>query len=293
LKTSFALPMKLSFVVCLWATTTLLCTAQTVVIANQPEQAATTQPGVMNKTTVVLDAGHGGADHGAHISDSVQEKDVTLALALKLQAALTARGLTVVMIRASDTADRPTSANNASLTAPSATPAPLTLDDRAGLANHARASACLLLHATNSGHGVHLFASELDGVMYEAPVLPWSNAQAAWVLESAQLERKVSDALRQANIPRIASKASIRPVDSLTCPAIVVELAPENEDVTSINNGAYQQRVADGLAGALDPWSKQVQAPNKLLPPPKPKPAPKVVDPTAAPAGTGTPVVQR
>ena len=32
----------------------------------------------------VLDAAHGGADNGARISDSIHEKDVTLALALKL-----------------------------------------------------------------------------------------------------------------------------------------------------------------------------------------------------------------
>jgi N-acetylmuramoyl-L-alanine amidase len=292
LKTSLSLSMKPTIVACLLVAATLPCLAQTVVIANQPEQAASTQPGVMNKATVVLDAGHGGADHGAHISDSIQEKDVTLALALKLQTALAAGGLTVVMIRTSDAADRPIPANSANLTGPSATPAPLTLDDRAGIANHARASACLLLHATDSGHGVHLFASELDGVMNEAPVLPWSTAQAAWVLESVQLEHRISDALRQANVPRIASKASIRPVDSLTCPAIVVELAPENEDVNSINDGASPQRVAGSLAGALDAWSKQVQPPNRLVPPPKPKLAPKVVDPNIAPAATAKPAVQ-
>jgi N-acetylmuramoyl-L-alanine amidase len=286
--------MKLTFAACLLAGAATPCGAQTVVVANQPEQAATTQPGVMNKTTVVLDAAHGGADTGARISDSIQEKDATLALALKLQAVLATRGLTVVMTRTTDAADKPTTTSSANASGvPTVAPIPLTLDDRAGIANHARGSACLLLHATNSGHGVHLFASELDGVSNEAPVLPWATAQAAWVLESVQLERKLSEALRQSGVPRIASKASIRPVDSLTCPAVVVELAPESEDVKSVTDGAYQQRVAESLAGALEAWSKQVQPPNRLVPAPKPKPAPKPADPsTPTTPKTSVPAVQ-
>jgi N-acetylmuramoyl-L-alanine amidase len=280
------LSMKSSFVVCLLAATALPCIGQTVVIANQPEQTATTQPGLVNKTTIVLDAAHGGSDNGARISDSLHEKDVTLALALKLQTVLGSRGLTAVMIRTTDAADRPSTTN------PSAQAA-LTLDDRAGTANHARGSACLLLHATNSGHGVHLFASELDGVMNEATVLPWSTAQAAWVLESVQLERKISETLRQSGVPRVAGKASIRPLDSLTCPAVVVELAPENDDENSVNDGAYQQRVAESIAAALDAWSKQVQPPNRLVPQPKTKPTAKLADPSATSSPkTAAPAVQ-
>ncbi len=253
------------------------CFTQTVVVANQPDQAATIQPGVMNKTTVVVDAGHGGADNGARIGDSIHEKDVTLALALKLQAVLQSRGLTVVMTRTTDDADKPGTTNSA--TGQVTSGAPMTLDDRAGIANHARGSACLLLHATSSGHGVHLFASELDGVSNEPAVLPWSTAQAAWVVESAQLERRLGDALRQTGVPMLVSKASVRPVDSLTCPAVVVELAPETEEAKSVMDSDYQQRVADSIAGALDAWSKQVQPPNRLVPVPKPRPKP--VQPTA------------
>ncbi len=238
--------------------------AQTVVVATQPDQtAAQTLPGTMNKMTVVLDASHGGADNGALIGGAVQEKTVTLALALKLQSLLTARGFTVVMTRTADTADRP-----------SAPGTPITLDDRAGIANHARASACLLLHAAASGNGVHLYSSELDGVANEAAVLPWLTAQAAWVVESAHLERQLAESLRHAGVPRISGRASIRPVDSLTCPAVVVELAPESENVSSVTDTAYQQRVAQAIAAALEVWPTQTQPPNRIAPvPPKAKAA--------------------
>jgi N-acetylmuramoyl-L-alanine amidase len=56
---------------------------------------------------VVVDAGHGGPDHGMSgpigSSHPIYEKDITLAVAKKLAAALKARGIDVVMTRTTDT----------------------------------------------------------------------------------------------------------------------------------------------------------------------------------------------
>ncbi len=263
---------KLGPMAVLWLGAAACCAcvyAQTVVIAKMPDQnPATTLPGVMNATTIVLDASHGGADTGAALGDSLQEKTVTLAVAKKLQSLLTAHGFTVVMTRVDDTADKPGTPGT-----------PMSLDDRAGIANHARASACLLIHAAASGPGVHLYSSELDGVATEAAVLPWATAQAAWVVESVGLEKQLAEALRRDGVPRISGRASVRPVDSLTCPAVVVELGPETEDVSSAGGDAYQQRVAQAIAGALEVWSKQAQ------PPPRQAPAPPKEKKPAAPTG--------
>jgi N-acetylmuramoyl-L-alanine amidase len=261
-------------------------TADPVVVAHTPEDAATTLlPGVMNRTTIVLDASHGGADSGALIgeagSNSVLEKNVTLALALKLQTLLTARGFTVVMTRTGDAAAKPNAPASGGLSAA------MTLDDRAGIANHARAAACLLIHAAASGHGVHLYTSELDGVSAEAPLLQWSTAQAAWVSSSAQLEKQLGDSLQLTGVPRTVGRASVRPVDSLTCPAVAIELAPEGESALSVSDSGYQQRVAQGLASALEQWSRQVQPPPRIAPAPKPKPA---SSPTPAPVATPHPI---
>ena len=234
--------------------------APLVVVQSSDTNAAPLLPGVMNKMTVVLDAAHGGADVGARISapggSTILEKNVTLALALKLQALLSARGFTVVMMRTGDDANKPAAAG--------ATPQAMSLDDRAGLANSTHASACLLLHAAGSGHGVHLYSSELDGVSDEAPVLAWLTAQAAWVSLSTQLERQIGAELQQAGVPRIIGRAAVKPIDSLTCPAVAVELAPEGEDVNSVNASDYQQRVASGIVGALETWAKQVQPPQRM-----------------------------
>ncbi len=136
----------------------------------------------LNRKVIVLDPAHGGIDSGSQISDTTVEKDVTLALAFRLRSLLTARGFTVVMTRDADTASEPDATGSA-----------LTLDDRAGIANHAHAAACLLLHATGSGNGVHLYSSELDATEGQPAIVPWLTAQAAWVPQSQLLEKQLAD----------------------------------------------------------------------------------------------------
>ncbi|MDD3436667.1 MAG: N-acetylmuramoyl-L-alanine amidase [Candidatus Gastranaerophilales bacterium] len=53
------------------------------------------------KNSVVLDAGHGGSDYGA-IKSGINEKDINLDLAKRVQAILQSKGVTVYMIRNSD-----------------------------------------------------------------------------------------------------------------------------------------------------------------------------------------------
>jgi len=233
----------------------------------EPPGAALAQlsAGGFNRTLIVLDPAHGGGDTGSRINDQIVEKDVTLALAFRLRSLLAARGFTVVMTRDSDAAAPPSAT-----AAPSAPAAPLSLDDRAGIANHARPVACLLLHATASGTGVHLYTSELDATAGEAVPAAWLTAQSAWVAQSQKLANQMGSALGRAKVPLVLSRASVRPVDSLTCPALVVELAPAGSDVTSINDAGYQQHIAEALAAALVFWQNQAEPPARLAPPPPP-----------------------
>ena len=212
-----------------------------------------------NNTTVVLDPSHGGADNGSRINDNIVEKDVTLALAFRLRSLLAARGFNVVLTRDNDAAKNP----NPPFAA-------LTLDDRAGVANHERAAACLLLHATSSGTGVHLYSSELEPALGEITPQPWLTGQAAWLPQSQQLTSRINDALLRSRVPVVSGAASVRPLDSLTCPALVVELAPKTDDASSINDEAYQTRIAQAITGALVFWKETVRAPTHLSPAPAP-----------------------
>lgn len=72
-------------------------------------------PGAAKAPLVVLDAGHGGEDHGAHGPRGLQEKSVALAIAKAVGAELTKRGVRVAYTRSDDTFiplwDRATIAN--------------------------------------------------------------------------------------------------------------------------------------------------------------------------------------
>jgi len=236
---------------CLFVLATSTALAQTSVPSGA--SPSTPEPIQINRRVIVIDPAHGGVDSGSQISDTTVEKDVTLALAFRLRALLTVRGFTIVMTRDADIPSEP-----------DATGTSLTLDDRAGIANHAHAAACLLLHATGSGNGVHLYSSQMDATAGEPPMVPWLTAQAAWVPQSQMLKKQFAAAFTRAEIPLVTSNASVRPMDSLTCPSLVIELAPQRDNADSINDTDYQQRVALAIAGSLLFWQNQVQPPARI-----------------------------
>lgn len=207
-------------------------------------------PSAGRAEVVVLDAAHGGSDEGAQLGKGIEEKDLTLVLAERLQAYLRQQGFIVMMTR---TADVDVPALN-----------------RAEIANHAQAGACLLIHATATGSGVHLFTSSLSaqggsgtGVSPPNPasgsgMLPWETAQAAYVTKSLKLESELDAALVHAEIPVTMGRASVAPMDNLACPTVAVELAPlAPGNATSgrtITDERYQQTVEGALAAAVGSW---------------------------------------
>jgi len=198
---------------------------------------------------VVLDPAHGGPDLGATLGDRVFEKDVTLAFAARLRTALTAAGFTVVLTRDADPAD------------------PLPSDQRAELANRTHAVACIVLHATSTGSGVHVYTSTVPQPEDSASAgedsafvpTPWDSAQAAYVRQSHRLAGNLSAALTSSSLPAITGQAPLRPLDNLTCPAVAIELAPLLPAATPVTDAGYQQRVAGTLAGALRAWRDQAE----------------------------------
>lgn len=220
------------------------------------------------RSVVVLDPAHGGPDKGAKLNDQAVEKDVTLAMAAKLRQSLSAAGFTVVATRDNDPGSS------------------LGTDQRAELANRQHALACLVLHATGSGSGVHLYASPLQPTPVsteDADVrpsfrpLPWDEAQADSVQQSLRLQGHLAAAISGAKLPVLRGRASAPPLDNLTCPAIALELAPlgmPGGDRTAASDGAYQLRVANAVTAAMKNWRDD----------PASHPAPAAASPKAAPA---------
>ena len=188
---------------------------------------------------VVIDAAHGGDDPGGRIGNQ-PEKAVTLALSVRLRSLLVARGIQVVTTRESDVT--------------------LSPDRRAEIANHVKAQACLSLHASTSGFGIHLFTSSLAPAA-PTPIPAWRTAQAAWVTRSLALAGVLNSALQQAGIDVTLGRTSLLAVDSMTCPAVAVEVAPERSGsgaaATAPGDPDYQARVAEALAAALLEWRSE------------------------------------
>ncbi|MEK5232674.1 SH3 domain-containing protein [Lysinibacillus sp. FSL K6-0232] len=69
---------------------------------SQKEQTTPRKKGTLNGLTIVVDAGHGGNDHGTTGQRGTEEKDITLKTATLLASKLSAAGANVVMTRESD-----------------------------------------------------------------------------------------------------------------------------------------------------------------------------------------------
>jgi N-acetylmuramoyl-L-alanine amidase len=204
---------------------------------------------------VILDAAHGGDDGGAHLGSAVAEKTVTLALSVRLRSLLTARGFQVVTTRE----------GNVNLDA----------DARAQIANRAVAatgsSACISLHATESGSGVHLFISPIAATP-PTRFLPWKTAQSAYVNRSLKLAGALNAAFEHsgdasagteaaAPIAATLARASAAGLDSMACPAVAVEVAPirgaDRAIVTDVTDAQYQGQIVEALAAALLEWKTE------------------------------------
>lgn len=202
----------------------------------RPPAAPIAVPGFV----VVLDAAHGGNDSGGRLDDGQPEKNATLALSVRLRSLLAARGFQVVTTREQDKT--------------------LTPNDRATLANSAHAQACLILHAAESGHGVHLFTSSLAPAT-GSRITAWKTAQSSVISRSLALAGVFNSALTQAGVNVTLGRTPLSGIDSMTCPAVAVELAPERDAnhniISQPDNPDYQARIAQILATALIEWKAE------------------------------------
>ena len=240
--------------------------------AQQPTQPAQTQtqrptrpaPAPPGRLTVFLDPAHGGDDPGARLPDGSVEKDITLDLANRLRAQIQALGLATLLSRDADTAPPTPKEPNPALPTP---------DGRAGLANHIHPFACIVLHATGSGTGIHVITANLQPApaptadpATPAPPLPWDSAQLDSLPQSERLATSLTDALTHAGLPATRGRAVIRPLISLTCPAVLLEFAPLSRS-TGPRDASYQARAAQAVATALLLWHNLAEPAPASTPP--------------------------
>jgi N-acetylmuramoyl-L-alanine amidase len=186
---------------------------------------------------VLIDAAHGGTDIGARLTSTLLEKDVTLAFASQLRSMLSAHGVSVTVTRNSDET--------------------LPAFNRAQVANRTPFAACILIHATATGSGVHLYTSSLAPTPL-VKFIPWQTAQSAYVTQSLKLSSDVDSALAHAEIPVTLGRTSLQPMDSDACPAVAVEIAPLQAGASTkaapVSDETYQRTILGALTAAIDEW---------------------------------------
>ena len=189
----------------------------------------------------VVDASHGGNDHGETLTNTLMEKDVVVALARSLRQELESRGIPTLVLRDSD--------------------ANLSVDQRAIFANAGHAAIYIAVHAASNGHGVRVYTAMLPfGSDDRGTFRAWTTAQHSSLPISQSTAAAVAAELQKRQIPVRALTAPLRPLNNVTGPAIAVEVAPQGSDLSQLTAPDYQQLVTSAVATAIAATRDQLGA---------------------------------
>ena len=173
----------------------------------QISAADRTEPG-QKRFLVVIDPAHGGSDLGSRFSATSNEKDITLAFARRLRNELQAQNIPARLLRDGDVQ--------------------LSAEQRAVAANTVQPAIFISIHAGLPNNGVHLFTALLQGKLNASKpplFIPWENAQAVSLERSRAIASQLADEFHKNGIAASLQSAPLSPLNSVTAPAIALELA--------------------------------------------------------------------
>ncbi len=209
-----------------------------------PQGAPTTAEGPRHTPEffVMIDPSHGGYDKGASFGGKLMEKDITLRLARELHKELEERGIASRLLRDGDIE--------------------LGLERRAEITNEQHASIYVALHAGRPGKGVRVYAPLLTDPQQPAAgrFLPWESAQSGALIRSQTTALAIAGELRKKGLTVTAMGLPLRPLNNIVGPAIAVELAPDGDDMQSLENQKRQNIVATAIALAIAQVRSQMGA---------------------------------
>jgi N-acetylmuramoyl-L-alanine amidase len=216
-------------------------TAQTPLAQATAPLVAPTAPPSPVRYFAVIDPSHGGDDRGAALSDKLGEKEVTLAFARRLKQDLQAQGMPALLLRDGDI--------------------PLTLDQRAQIANHAHPAIFISIHASSQGTGVRLYTSLIPGEGENSGMFAdWNTAQTFFLPLSRAFATALGSEIEKKRIEARVLVAPLRPLNNITRPAISIELAPPSTGLANLNSPAYHELVSTSVAAAVLSMRSQLDA---------------------------------
>jgi len=231
-----------------------------------PAQTAAARPEPKKMKVVVIDPGHGGMETGALGKAGNQEKDITLAIALKLKA-LIEKGMAfrVVLTRDKDV-DVP-------------------VETRSAIANNSKADLFISIHTNGSrqktAEGSETFflstgqtpdeetrrlaylennSSEIEGHVDKTSeeavkMILWDLAQTAYIKQSSQLAEMIQAELNSllGTRNRGIKQAPFKVLTGVACPAVLIEAAfisnPDEEK--KLASEEFQTSVAEAIYRGL------------------------------------------
>jgi N-acetylmuramoyl-L-alanine amidase len=223
--------------------------------------AVSVLPRAVQPRTIVIDPGHGGLDGGAKGKFGTLEKDVVLAISLKLKALLEQNLATRVVLTRDKDMD-------------------MSLESRAAVANNNEAFLFISVHVNGSfrkgARGSETFFMSLnatdeetrklaylenssaelekriaDDNKDEIKMILWDMAQAAYIKQSSQLAEIIQGELNTllGTENRGVKQAPFKVLTGAACPAVLVEAAfisnPEEEQ--KLGKDEFQSNVAQAV----------------------------------------------
>jgi len=186
----------------------------------------------IRRILAIVDPAHGGTERGATLTDSLEEKNVTLGFARLLRHELERQGFAVVMLREGDDS--------------------LSLDQRAGSANAAHGGIYISLHAASEGSGARVYTALLPVAGQDrGPFHAWNAAQSPALPVSQIAAAAIVGEMQKHQLTARGYAASLRPLNNLSMPAVAVELAPGPNGVADLPSANYQQKVAAAIADGI------------------------------------------
>jgi N-acetylmuramoyl-L-alanine amidase len=207
--------------------------------------------------TIAIDPGHGGDDEGVKSADGAKEKDLTLAIARRVKAAIEARlGLRVLLTRDDDRG--------------------VPVDERTSIANNNKADLFISLHANGSmrpsAAGAAIYVAAFDkaaalasgkaervptfgGGSREIELVPWDLAQTRHLDQSEAfaglLEQAFHDHVALASRP--VEHAPLRVLEPANMPAVLVEVGylTNPEQAKLLAGDGFQNAVAQAVFDAI------------------------------------------
>jgi N-acetylmuramoyl-L-alanine amidase len=227
------------------------------------------QPRPERFDTVVIDAGHGGENHGARGAGGLLEKDLVLDVTLRLAKRLEARGIDVVLTRRDDRF--------------------VPLEERTSIANDARGDLFISVHAnasrTRKARGIETFFVSLEASDEAAQRIAnlenqaFGGSQVAKIaedpllgilgdliatehlVESQEFARLVQGRLASSR-SRGVKQAPFVVLMGVQMPAALVEIGflTNPADERDLRSSTERDRLAEGLAGAVGEFAERYDA---------------------------------